>query len=320
MNALSCERGALGKRNFPSADLLAIKQQSIVAFALSLGYERDEKRSTAKSICLHRGADRVLVKLGGDAESYCTVGGGSGRDYGDIISFVQNRLGLSFVEAVKTLEGKSFFLPNALTHEPSTAISTIDYRKKAAAVWEHARWVPEHPYLLQRGISSAVLNDPRFADTFRLGSKGVAIFPHLDRGRPRLCGYEIRGDGVKAFGAGVKKGLWLSRNASVASSIVICESAIDCLSHATLHGGSSAYAAFGGGLGAKQVDLLRGLIGKAIARGASVIIGTDNDETGNDYAATLVATCNYVIERLIPIGKDFNDDLVAVVGEVSQCN
>jgi hypothetical protein len=302
MSAENLGNRTLGKG---SIDLGAIKRLSLVAYAESVGFVRDRHRSTKTSVSLCRGADRVLVKVGGDCDVYCTIGGHS--DNGSIVDFAMRREGMGYVEAIRALaKNDEFLLPIVQIPQSSDA---PDYRKKAAAVWAASSQVADHPYLLCRGIPATVLSDPRFADCWRAGSKGVVVFPHIDRGSPRLCGYELRGDGVKGFGKGTRKGLWVSRNAGSASQVVIVEGSIDALSHAALYPGDAGYAAFGGGLGRGQIDLLSGLLSKAADRGAQIIIAVDNDPAGDQYAATLSALSAVAIERIKPVGKDWNDDL-----------
>ena len=290
-------------------DLDAVKRCSIVAYAESIGFTRDPKLS-AKSgafTCLRWGSEKINVKRSDGVDVYCNAH--DPADSGTIIDFAMRRFSMTFSEALQELAEKRAFLPNEVFQPKPESQPAGDYRKKAAAVWAASSQVADHPYLLCRGIPATVLSDPRFADCWRAGSKGVVVFPHIDRGSPRLCGYELRGDGVKGFGKGTRKGLWVSRNAGSASQVVIVEGSIDALSHAALYPGDAGYAAFGGGLGRGQIDLLSGLLNKAADRGAQVIIATDNDPAGDQYAATLSALSAVAIQRIKPVGKDWNDDL-----------
>lgn len=289
-------------------DVLAIKSLSLVTYAESLGYTRDLPRCTKASINLRSDSDRILVKVGGGHDVYCTIGDSS--DCGSIIDFAMRRENLGYLEALRLLKNNTHSPTAEPSKTPAPSIDPpTDYRKKAAAVWASKERCAVHPYLLSRGIPASVLTDPRFADCWRGGSHGVVVFPHIDRGTPRLCGYELRGPATKRFGKGTRKGLWLSANARTASQITICEGPIDCLSHAALFPGESAYAAFGGGLGRSQINLLSGLIRKAQDRGARVVIAVDSDAAGNDYAKMIAALTSVALECMKPVGKDWNDDL-----------
>lgn len=293
------------------ADIDSLKRRSIEALAPTMGYIRDDVRSNAKSVTLKSATDRVVIKTAESGHSiYFSLN--DDADHGSIIDFVMRRESLSYVDAVHYLEGKEISFPIVKSSpSPLPEVSATDYRKKVAAVWAAASWNPEPAYLLGRGLSREVLNDPRFRDTFRVSSKGVVVFPYMDRGQPRLCGYELRSSSLKAFGRGTKKGLWVSRNACTASTILVCEGPIDCFSHCSMHGGDFGYAAFGGGLGGRQRELLRGLLAKAANRGCEVVSGVDGDQAGVDYHDALEALAGRSLSRLFPISKDWNDDLLA---------
>lgn len=93
---------------------------------------------------------------------------------------------------------------------------------------------------------------------------------------------------------------------------MICESPIDCLSHWQLYGWDVAYVSLGGTIGNRQRDLLTGLLAKANARQAMVIVGTDNDAAGDGYFEELSLLAPMRLERHRPIGKDWSDDLAYV--------
>ena len=152
-----------------------------------------------------------------------------------------------------------------------------------------------------------VLADLRFFDTFRQDQRGNAVFWHRDRGG--MCGYEMRNNGFRSMCAGSLKGLWYTNGINSANRIVVAESPIDCLSHAALFPGDSGYVSFGGCPGKRQLDLLTGLLNKAADRGAQVIIATDNDPAGDQYAATLSALSPSPLRRIKPQSKDWNADL-----------
>jgi uncharacterized protein DUF3991 len=59
-----------------------------------------------------------------------------------------------------------------------------------------------------------------------------AVFPHFDK--DGMCGYEIRNTNFKGYSSGGTKALWLSQEYPSDNKLVLCESAIDALSHAVL--------------------------------------------------------------------------------------
>jgi hypothetical protein len=229
-----------------------------------------------------------------------------------VIDFVMNHQGLNLGEARKMLRSFSgsdkggFPFPIARPFNPES--SKIDPYRKSEEVWNHATQTTSVGYLHHRGLNAATLNDPRFTDTYRQGSNGTVIFPHYDD--ERMCGYEIRGHGVRAFGKGILKGLWRSNNVESASDMVICESVIDCYSRHQLYRDDAAYIAFSGGLSSKQVGLLTDALKAAVSRHQRVIIATDNDTQGHKYFEQFQAMVpDYRIDRHKPIGSDWNADL-----------
>ena len=97
----------------------------------------------------------------------------------------------------------------------------------------------------------------------------------LHRDRQGMTGYELRGIDLKAFMANGKRGLWYSNNIRTSKSVVICESAIDCLSHFQLYGWDCAYVSFGGAISLKQKELLTGLFAKVAARHGQIMLASN---------------------------------------------
>jgi hypothetical protein len=293
---------------------------SLVDYALGLGYERDPAKSTKSVTFLRRDDDKIIVRRGNCGYDIYAHVPDHDREQGSIIDFIQSREGLNLGEIRKRLRawiGK----PKPEGHQnPSFSIKSKTFsdtdepdRQKVAAVWNAATWIPDHPYLLFRQIPRSTLNDSRFAGCWRQDRKGNAVFLHHDLQGP--CGYEMRNHDFKAMGERTNKGLWISRNIKTCLRLVITESPIDCLSFHALHSDATdalwplGYASFGGGLGNRQKLLLGAFIGRSVDRGAEVIIGTDNDLAGDGYAETLSALSPVALERLLPVGKDWNDDL-----------
>ena len=297
-----------------ATNLAALQQVGIEPFAESLGFKRDRAASSRRVAVLRNDAgDKLLVTAG---RKGCDIyrNERDHADHGDIVDFVMKRLRLGFDEAREELarwsglsaEKKPSFHPASFPDSDPSG-----HQKKSLAVWNASTWNPAHPYLLSRGLDRGTLADPRFLDTFRQDRHGNAVFPHHDRGG--LCGYERRGPVFKGFGRDVKKGLWVSANLKTAPILVVTESAIDAFSHSRLYADAYfadvAYCALGGSIGTRQRDLLAGLFGKAADRNALVIVATDNDPAGEQFFSDLALLAPMSLDRLRPIGKDWNDDL-----------
>ena len=293
-------------------ELDSFKRLNLVDFAATMGYSVDHTESTKQSIVLRNGDDKVIVKLNPNGHwVYFSVRDES--DHGSIVDFVQHRTGESLGHVKKAIRGharenpSSSYCPSLKPDVPTSQEQGDHFRKKALAVWNAATWNPEPTYLLGRGLTVATLGDPRFADTFRQDGKGNVLFPHHDR--VGMCGYELRREGFKSFGSGCHKALWFTQNLGTAESVVLCESSIDCLSHWQLHHFDSAYVSIGGTPSALQRDLLTGLLLKAADRGVKVYSAFDNDPAGDGYHESLQLLSPQPLERLKPMGKDWNNDL-----------
>lgn len=281
---------------------------NLAAYAESLGYQQDRNESSRNSWAMRRKDEKIVVAtnaLNGHG-IYFSVH--DDQDNGTIIDFAQRRQHLNLGQLRQEL--RKWTGNPSLSYCPKTLAkpepSTRD-RQKAIIEYSKTYPKPDHPYLLNhRKLKLETLKDPRFIEVVRIDAKNNAIFPHFDRSG--FAGFEIKNQGFTGFAAGGVKALWYSANINKADEVIIVESAIDGLSHAQLFGGSAAYASIGGGLSDHQRDLLRGLVGKALTRGASVLIGTDADNQGEVYAYEMMEMG--ATSRIIPtLGKDWNDCL-----------
>lgn len=295
---------------------------SLLDLALAAGWTLDTAKSSATTKVIRRGQDKVIVWKQDGRELYRNERDHSDR--GSVVDWVMRQENLTLGRARIFLRGQvvdrhdnhdnqhdNHFssIPPVLSSVASTTADDQSHRHKTAAVWGAAARIAAPAYLLSRGLAPATLTDPRFADTFRQDARGNVIFPHRDR--TGLCGYELRRDGFKAFGAGTKKGLWLTRGVGTATSILIVESAIDAMSHAQLHGGDSGYCSISGTPSKLQKELLIGLMIKADIRGARIFSAVDNDRAGHELDSLIQALTPIRRDRLTPVAGDWNEDLKA---------
>ncbi len=159
-------------------------------------------------------------------------------------------------------------------------------------------WARVRQYLtVVRGLSSASIDHLHglgriYADRF-----SNAVFT-LGKG----IGVELRGTGDTAFhGTRGKKGLFSMRQA-IEKRVAFVESAIDAISLRDL-GFDGRIVSTGGN------SNLRVLADKCRDEGLAIIAAFDNDAAGNQMAKLLGEH-----ERLVPIGKDWNDDLIKMKG------
>jgi len=162
-------------------------------------------------------------------------------------------------------------------------------------------------YLKGRSLSEETLADKRFLVLQEGVWKNIS-FIHYNFD-DEICGYEQKNKDFTFFSKGGEKGIWRSNNLTLAKTIVICESAIDALSHAELKetGSDVAYISFCGQMSHEQLAIIQ-----KVTQGKSVIIATDNDKAGDIFAEKInnLLQGNVIsILREKPSSKDWNDDL-----------
>lgn len=286
------------------------------AVAEKVGYRIDPKDSSQKVTIVRRDSDNDKLMVGIREGGYCYRSSHQPDDRGSVIDFLQSRLGLNLFEVRKWLRDwrqSPFAQSTKLPSRSSHAVNPD--RNKAKAVWDAATWEPDCQYLQLRGLTESLRN-PCFQDSFRTDKKGNAIFPYYDK--QGLCGYEYRNIELKRMGKDSVRGLWYTKNLfKNTRSIVLCESPIDCMSHSELYGWPVAYVATGGQISSLQRELLTGLFDKVNSNHGRVIIGIDNDPSGELFYQQCQGLCSFKLNKHIPVDKDFNADLQYCLKEVS---
>lgn len=279
-----------------------LKALDFATVATLFGYETDRSESNARNRVLRRGFDndKLLLRLEGCKWLYCSCR--NPNDNGSLLDFVMKRLGIGLHAAAEWLATTP--LPS---HTETLAPEPQPDRERLQRIWHSCVAATHNPWLTQRGIPTAVQADDRFRGCFRTGRNNEVVFPyHDDAG---LCGLEVRAPGVKRFVAGSRRGMWSSRNLGTAT-VLIVEAPTDAMAHFTLYGGNQAYVAIGGALTPRQVVLLTSLLSESRRR---VIAGFDNDDAGNGYTELLHQSL--IVERLVPVGKDWCSDLEFITRE-----
>jgi hypothetical protein len=139
---------------------------------------------------------------------------------------------------------------------------------------------------------------------------------------PRACcGYEIKNKRFTGFAAGGEKGLWFSHTGPNDRRLVLVESAIDALSHATLFPDAedkTRYASLGGKPNSKQPGLVQAAIARLPER-SEIVAAFDADEAGRILvevvraAVASVATSTERTDHIFKVhlpaqgGEDWNE-------------
>ncbi|MFW5767790.1 MAG: toprim domain-containing protein [Bacteroidota bacterium] len=297
-------------------ELEEFKARNLVEIAECCGYEIDHDRSTRSAISMRAGEHKIVVGQGEDGHGiYFTVDGQ--QEQASVIDFVQNRLAasgqpsnLGYVR--KELRNNNFSFscrPSVSRASKIKPEKSSKNRVKVEAEIQSWDAVVSHPYLEDRGLDQ-VLSDPCFKDCVLSDDRKNVCFPQSDS--QGLCGAELKNRDFTGQIKNGTKGLWVSNFFRNDERLVVCESAIDCLSYHLLHGDSrTRYVSFGGALSDRQRSLLQGLMRKAHDNGQDIVIAVDQDSQGDKYEEELrsLAPVNVRMNRHVPISKDFNDDL-----------
>lgn len=288
---------------------------NLVEYAESQGYEIDHRESSRASTVMRSGDDKIIVATAQDGHGiYFSVR--DDDDNGTIVDFMQRRRGLSLGQVRRELRpwagGAAPATKRPPEKRPKKPEQSSADRARILAAWMRMQQAARHAYLEQhRGISAATLADPRFAPVVRVDARGNAVFPHYDR--TGLAGYELKNNGFTGFSSGGEKAIWRTANIERAREIVICESAIDAMSHAQLMGGTdAAYVSTGGALSAAQAALIEEIGREALRSGAVIVIATDADAAGHRLAEQIDALIpdGVRVRRKEPPAKDWNDALI----------
>ena len=283
----------------------------LAQYALGRGWELDRAKTSSSVVVLRSGATKILARKKGNKHPgwrfvECVSADLTGGRCGDVVDFVAWELGITIKEAMQELGGYEGTTTFPLGHSEAPTGSSKATRADVVSYWAGCRWIPNHGYLRRRKLDTA-LGDPRFVDRYRMDARGNAVFPLYDR--QGLVGCERRNVEFRGMIKGSNRAFWHSNNLSIATTIIITESPIDCMSHAELYSGDAAYIALCGTVTLLQKDLLKGLIHKAANRSATIIAGFDNDSMGNEYYRLLQSLSSVELERAMPATKDWNSDL-----------
>ena len=290
-------------------------QIDLRAYAVSQGFQLDGKESSRGSAVMrHPDGDKIIIKRDAADGHYVYFSVHRGDDKGgSIIDFVQVRQGLSLGAVRKELRRLIGASPVPVPSFQPLQKTSRD-RMKVEAEYAKMQDAPAHPYLeRERALPSSLLQHERFAGRIRI-DRGNAIFPHFDA--EGICGFEKKNVGYTGFSSGGVKGLWLSHELPDDERFVVCESAIDALSHAVLFPDEHArFASIGGKLNPIQPELIRAAIAR-MPVGSEIIAAMDADEEGVKLAAMVQKAfeltgrqdLRYAVQE--PFGfKDWNDQL-----------
>jgi hypothetical protein len=300
---------------------------SILEFAQAHGYVLNRKKGLKWPVLEHASGDRVIIINPRQSQNQGYFNPGYDRDKGTLIQFVANRLGWLFPK--DTILSDTAQINKVLHEWLQMPFRSRLYRAKSSMPSRHGSKVEEavfnkallkplkdYNWLMSRGISKPTIESPLFNNAifqYRSGSHLNTAFPYRTKLEGEIVGAEVRNHQYKGHMTGSRKtdSIWISQPAQNCRRIIICESALDCLSHYELNPDpGNVYVSFGGHLTQGQLRAIQNLHNHLSKQSSlEVYIGVDTDNKGDDYTR--------MIEQLLPQsnrltmeGKDLNEQLI----------
>ena len=225
---------------------------------------------------------------------------------GNSVDYLVRHMGFDVISAVNALAGTHFSLSY-----PSKRVRQISHPARADPDFpepENSSFRQLFAYLHQRGISypmiQKLVDEKRiyqYADTIsgRTYHNMLFINPERDFGEKH---------GTISYGTsfhGVVKnarsdGFWWFKTGKNISKAYICEAAIDAISLSVIKQEPACYISIAGSTGKqKTIDRI-----KRQAKDTEIILAVDNDDAGD-----VCRKNNKDLFSIIPVGKDWNEDL-----------
>lgn len=287
---------------------------SLIDYACAeFGYELQARESSKSSKVLKCGGDKIIVTRQDGHDVYFSTG--DDRDNGSVIDFLQRRKSLNLGQVRKELRQ---WLPGAKrpalqrpARAPEHAQAVTKDRAGVIQKWEQMKPYSGSYLTHERGIDSRIIE----AFGVKRDERGNACFAHKDSSG--ITGWESKNKGFTGFAiGGDRRVTWTRIDDVPLRKVVICEAAIDCMSYAQLrHEPGTGYMSTSGTqFNDDQREQLAGLLAKADAMGAKIVLAMDADAAGDKMAQELASMAPQGAEmaREVPgVGKDWNDALRA---------
>lgn len=306
-----------------TGELERFKRINLVEYAGTRGYVVDPRASSRNSIVMrHTNGDKLGI--GKTPSGTYVFYNYKGSESGTIIDLVQALDGGSLGDVRKTLRN---YDGSAVSRSPSLTLPFKLQPSQHDASRVLAEWMKTkpigskgHPYLNKyRGIAVEIQNDPIFKGRIHIDTRGNAVFPHYNLSG--LCGYELKngnasGTTFTGFSPGGLKGLGCSRPMPDDREMIVCETAIDMLSFATINGTHrKRFFSTAGQISPMQAECLRSAAEKMPSEDAKIVLALDNDDGGHKLSTLIREALRQVtlpiVERFPPKqGSDWNDVLM----------
>lgn len=297
-------------------ELEQMKRIDLCKYAGTRGFVLDRKQSSRCSVVMrHANGDKLIVSR--QSNGQYVYFNAKGSDNGTIVDLIQSRDRVSLGEVRKILRPWLRPCSSPPPGLPTLPITLQPSEHDAAGVlksWMEAKPIGKsHPYLeVERRIPLSVLKNEIFQDRIRIDLRRNAVFPHFNESG--LCGFELKNREFTGFSPGGVKGLTCSRPRDADCTMVICETAIDMLSYAALHGVTgNRFFSTAGQISPSQAECLRSAATRMPIR-STVVLAFDHDDGGQKLAGQTrdaLSSAGLNIEEHFPErpGADWNDVL-----------
>jgi hypothetical protein len=277
----------------------------------------DRRESTKESLKYRRG-DEILI-VNHEGHGWWNPKGDEKGDVFNLVQFLEP--GLNFGEVRKVLRPLAGVAPTLRpdARRKKRLTAAVAFADRWASRGRIERNSPAWLYLSEeRGLPASVLAAAAAAGVLRQGAYGSPWFAHQDEAGV-VTHIEIRSENWKgSVRRGVKTLFRLPGGPGLLPRLVLTEAAIDALSVAAIENirADSLYAATGGGMGSRSIEIIAGLLSAMAGAPAALLCSaTDANPPGERFAAQharLAAEAGVAFERLRPPleGADWNDILL----------
>jgi hypothetical protein len=293
--------------------------------ALANGYSCNRSKGMKWPVLESNAGDRIIIINPKSSSNQGYFNPQDDRDRGTLINFVGNRLGnifpqdrsLSREQNINSVLYQWLNLP----FRERLVSSKIMGMSKHGQIVEESLFSPallkplrDMDYLKSRGIEESTLKSPCFQGKIlqcRIGNFFNIAFPYQETIDGKYVGAEVRNHQFKRHLRGSLRtsSVWVSNIPVRVKRLIICESAIDCLSYFQIKGEmDDVYISFGGSITNGQLQTINNLVKQLpLEITFLVIIAVDNDKMGRDYAKKILKAIPVAIVDY-PEGKDYNED------------
>jgi hypothetical protein len=308
---------------------------SIIELAIANGYVLNRSKGMKWPVLESNLGDKVIIVNPNSISNQGYFNPHDERDKGTLINFVGNRLGdifprdasLSKEQNINKVLYQWLSLPfrDKLVHSKTASLSKHG-EKVEQAVFSPVLLKPlvDMGYLKARGITESTIKSAAFNGKVlqcNIGNFCNIAFPYQENINGGFVGAEVRNYNFKRHLAGSLRAssVWISNVPESLGRLVICESAIDCMSYYQLKGQTDdLYVSIGGSITQGQLKSIQSMLDKLkLERSFRVVIAVDRDNSGLIYASKIREVFPNSINEY-PNGKDYNDDLRDVSFECSK--